>query len=430
MKELLSYKSIRALQIAEKLINTHDYIPFTEFQEINQCSNKTVYEDIYYLKEHWDEILDLDIIKNKARSHKTSIYDLMHMKRKMFHEEIKVKLIVSIFFNPYRDMIDHSLTLEYSDSHLRSQVKAANHYLETYNISIEYDRNKKGYYIQAENDTTLIIFISELIKVSENEHFLLNLTVQEQQKFDDFIETFNNFIPKLLLKELLNLTIIQKTVMTHKNLTIGEGKTRENVSSYMKHYAEIYDSYLEPYMLKHNLEIPQDQFRQLIDIFTITSLKLQAIPKRVDNFLNRYDYFYKAFSKENPKMISIFDKAMNDLFKKTNIDFEKYKTELLFYIYTHITSLRDYKRFNIGVYSDLGEAHIESIIMALKKNFNVHYFNSYSPTEKYNLVITTTDNQSRIDLNETPYIKIADYITHQDIYNVYQKIYLKNESTL
>ena len=91
MKDLLSYKSIRTLQIAEKLINTHDYISYSEFQELNNCSNKTVYDDIQYLKETWDDILELDIIINKVRSKKTSVYDLMKMKSKMFHDEIRVK---------------------------------------------------------------------------------------------------------------------------------------------------------------------------------------------------------------------------------------------------------------------------------------------------------------------------------------------------
>ena len=430
MKDLLSYKSIRTLQIAEKLINTHDYISYSEFQELNNCSNKTVYDDIQYLKETWDDILELDIIINKVRSKKTSVYDLMKMKRKMFHDEIRVKLIINVFFNPYLDMLDHSLMLEYSDSHLRSQVKQINKYLKLHNLSIEFDKSKKGYYIKTESSNILVVFISELIKVSENEIFLQELSESEMSEFNKFTESFTNFVPKLQLRELLNLTKIQKTIMTQQNLIFGQGKNIKNVEKNMKMYNETYITYLKPYMKEHNMNISEEQLILMTDIFVILSLKLQVAPKRVDNFLNRYDYFYDSFSEDNPHFVEIYENALIELHKKTNIDFRNYKTELLFHIYTHVRTLRDYKEYYIGVYSDLGSAHIESIILSLAKNFSLHHFERYSESNHYDLILTTSNDLKNINLSSTNHVKIADYITHQDIFNIYQKIYITKNTPI
>ena len=426
MKDFLSFKSIRALQIAEKLINNHEYILLKDLQEMNACSNKTVYDDIQYLKDNWNEYLDLDLIKNKVRSKKTSVYDLMHMKRNLFHDEIRVKLIINIFFHPYLDMNDYSLKLNYSDSHLRAQVKGANDHLINHNLCIKYDKFKKGYYIEAENRSILIVFMSELIKVSDHEHFLPELSESEMDDFNQFIGEFTNFVPQIQLRELLQLTKVQKTIMTQENLILGQGNTREIIKTKMLKLQETYYNFFVPYIDKFKIKISEEQFGHLLDIFVIASLKQQSAPKRMDNFLNRYDYFYKSFSSENPYMIKVFELALSGL-KDQNIDLEIYKSELLFHIYTNITSLREYKVYNIGVYSDIGKAHVDSIILALKKSFSIHNFETYSKNENYDLVITTTNNPDKINLDDTPYIKIADYITHQDIYNVYQKIYLPNQ---
>lgn len=160
MKELLSFKSIRLLQIAEKLITSDNYVSFDEFQKINACSNKTVYDDLKNLKDEWNDLLEIDIIKNKARSEKTSISSLISMKQKLYQQEIKIQLLLNIFFYPDNDLLDMSLMMNYSDSYLRTQISQINLYLIKFKSQVTHDKINKTYYLESQDNLILLSMIS------------------------------------------------------------------------------------------------------------------------------------------------------------------------------------------------------------------------------------------------------------------------------
>ena len=196
MKELLSFKSIRLLQIAEKLITSDNYVSFDEFQKINACSNKTVYDDLKNLKDEWNDLLEIDIIKNKARSEKTSISSLISMKQKLYQQEIKIQLLLNIFFYPDKDLLDMSLMMNYSDSYLRTQISQINLYLIKFKSQVTHDKINKTYYLESQDNLILLSMISELIDANGLDHEMEKLSTVHTGPFENYLKSFQTNINK------------------------------------------------------------------------------------------------------------------------------------------------------------------------------------------------------------------------------------------
>lgn len=422
MDQLLSFKSLRCLKIAENLIIEHDYISFKIFQEMNQCSNKTVYDDIKYLQDEWNEILELDLIKNHARSNVTSLYSLMHIKRKLFYGEIKVQLILNIFFNPGLDMIEHSLALNFSDSHLRSQLNSINLFLKKYDIFIKYNKDTKGYIIDAKDKSVLMIFILELIKVSQNEHLLPDLKETEAAKFEVVINSLSKFIPEQLTNESMNLARINQFLLSHfPNVNVGYTSVFNTYERIVSREA-FFENHLREYFKRNDFLIPDNEFEIFTDILLMVGTKLSLMPQRVDNFLNRYDYFYSSYKIEQPNRAKEIDLMLSFFEEETGIKFYSYRSEIVFYAHTHLLSMRSNKKIKIGIYSDMGKNHALSIVGEIKKKFTNHIVNAYQQNGEYDLILTTTDLRSDINLFDIKYLVISDYITDEDIFKIHKEI--------
>ena len=416
MKELLSFKSIRLLQIAEKLIISDSYVSFDEFQKINECSNKTVYDDLKALKDEWDDILAIDIIKNKARSEKTSTSSLISMKQKLFQQEIKIQLLLNIFFYPKNDLLDLSLMMNYSDSYLRTQISQINSYLLKYEIEILYDKENKTYYLESQDSLILLSLISELIYASGYDSEMLKLGTRYIEAFEQYISSFDNKIKKQDLETLFKPVKIEEFLINKSNTQVKSKEVYEEALA----FESLFSLYLREYFLINQFQIDDDEFQELVNIFIINTVKLLMNPIRVDNFLNRYDYFLETFIKENPIKTKEFLNAIDYFSKNTGINYENYKSEILFNIFTKIQSLRKFREFKIGIYSDLGDMHATSLIIALEKHFATHHFSIFLEDEHYDFIISTIEKK----LDAKNIITISDYLSRQDIFNIHQIIYM------
>lgn len=418
MKELLSFKSIRLLQIAEKLITSDNYVSFDEFQKINACSNKTVYDDLKNLKDEWNDLLEIDIIKNKARSEKTSISSLISMKQKLYQQEIKIQLLLNIFFYPDKDLLDMSLMMNYSDSYLRTQISQINLYLIKFKSQVTHDKINKTYYLESQDNLILLSMISELIDANGLDHEMEKLSTVHTGPFENYLKSFQTNINKKDLYSIFKPLRIENFLI--KRSTSKEDSTL--IFNQVLEYEPLFSSYLKKYFLLNNFSIDDEEFQELVNIFITATIKLKMKPIRVDNFLNRYDYFLETFIKENPIKTKEFISAIDHFALSTKIDYEAAKSEILFNVFTRIQSLRKFREFKIAIHSDMGDMHAQSLIIALEKHFATHHFTIYSETDSYDFIISTTENSSKMKDNKI--ISISDYLSRQDIFNIHQIIYM------
>ena len=263
MKELLSFKSIRLLQIAEKLIISDSYVSFDEFQKINECSNKTVYDDLKALKDEWNDILAIDIIKNKARSEKTSTSSLISMKQKLFQQEIKIQLLLNIFFYPKNDLLDLSLMMNYSDSYLRTQISQINLYLVKYETEILYDKKNKTHYLESQGSLILLSLISELIYASGYDSEMLKLGTRYTEVYDQYISSFDNKIKKQDLETLFKPVKIEEFLINKSNTQVKSKEVYEEALA----FESLFSLYLREYFLINQFQIDDDEFQMPSIIF-------------------------------------------------------------------------------------------------------------------------------------------------------------------
>lgn len=129
--------------------------------------------------------------------------------------------------------------------------------------------------------------------------------------------------------------------------------------------------------------------------------------------------FYQSFKKENSVIAEEIEAIFIIIDQRTHMNFSCYLHEILFHLYTHL-SARKYRKLKIGVYSDLGSQHNQTLIRFIKKHFPQQIIISYRDEEAYDLIISTTDNLKLF----TPTVTISDYPNGSDIKNIYDAIYI------
>lgn len=100
-------------------------------------------------------------------------------------------------------------------------------------------------------------------------------------------------------------------------------------------------------------------------------------------------------------------------------------TKPFFHLYTHIETRR-YRVLKIGVYSDLGKQHANSILLSISKHFSGQKIELYDSNSQYDLIVCT-------DISEeftVPFVTISDFLTEEDFKNIYKAIFIDNNEFL
>lgn len=423
MKDLLSYKTIRILNIAETIIFYEKNITYDDIQKLNDCSRKTVNDDLEYIYSSWNHLVDLNFENSRISSNNNSIYDLMSLKRHLFEKEVKIQFLISIFLNPNSDMPYHSKTLNYSESHLRRQIAAINIYLEKFSSSIFFDKDKAGYLIKSNNEMSTSFMISQLIKVSRKKYLMPPLDQDDFNSLSSYLGNPFEFIPddeKLDMNTFFQVILIRKNQGFNINDSIKKlRKEHQNLLT----QPDIFERVIKRYADVFNLQFVDKDVHLIKDIFLSLAFKSKLAPFEIDNFMNRFKYFYTSFKIENKNTSRMFELLLNEIKKDNKIDYIPYYYELAFLFYTHVHALRSFKSLKIAVSSDFGNFHSESLITSLLKHFPSHKFTRYVDNKQYDLVISTNDRLKNVEKDII--VKVSDYISVRDIEKIYNKIYIK-----
>ena len=425
MIQLLSYKTQRSLNIAEAVITNNFPITYLEIQKLNNCSKKTVRDDLHYLKSQWSHLVDLELNANAVKTNYSNIYDLMLLKCNLFRGEVKIQLLLSIFLNPNLNIPQHSKKINYSESHLRRQITPINKYLKKFSCKIVMNREIQGYFVQSTNEVLTCFMISQLIKVSLNKKVLPPLQGEEFEEINKIFQEPFTFIPD---EEKLDMDTFFQTILIRKKQGFYSQESIDRLQSEhvkLKSSSKLFEDAIDKYSLVFNKVLNDEDRLVITDIFVSIAIKTKLAPDEIDNYMNRFTYFYDSLKKENKKMTQIFESIVDEINTNYKIDYSSYVYELAFFFYTHIESLRSFKSLKIGVFSDFGVYHGRSLIISLVKHFPVHNFQYYNINEKYDLIISTQNKLD--DVSQQKIIKVSDYITIRDINNIYTSIYLDTQ---
>lgn len=421
MVDLLSYQTRRLLNIAEFLITQSPSCSIDSLQDLNQCSRKTVYDDLRLLKERWPWVLNLEIHHNHITNHERSVSQLIQFKENLYHEELKINILKSIFCHPYSTILDLTFQLNYSESSIRKNIREINKYLKPLKMAIVHD--DYHYYLKGETEHTVRFFMKNLLSVGGFLNKGIYFSNEELAKFELFTRKNDLKFTENLKKEAL---ILYFCILTREKQGFND-QYFEQSSAYIQEdilfYQNLTKDTMESFLQENQLTITNYDYQLLINILVMIGFSARALPYHMDLYINRYQYFLNSFRKENPSFTESYIHYIQTLDEQTGIHFSRYAGEILFHLYTHV-STRRYRSLKIGVFSDIGTQHAQTILLFMQKHFPNQRSELYQPQSDYDLIVCTNHLQ---EFN-APFVTVSDFLTEEDIKNIYKAIFIDNNT--
>lgn len=434
MKHLISSKTIRILTILEEVYcNPRVYID--DLAVINMCSKNTARADLDYIYEHWQDTLKMTVDHQAVLIENRAMGDLMQIKESLLRGEIALRLLINIFIKPHYSICDHSLELNYSESHLRKTISKINEFLSEMDASIEYlkDEAESKPVIVAKNEITICHLLANLYTIG---NFQLTLPLEKA----DSISVFETYLVKLNLPITLSMRTYLDVLSQITRERYRQGfYTREDLK---RDYEVLYGSFeisdfidvfrsnmqtdLMAYFSKTYLEQHQTDFKMVNDVVIALLFKIIASSRNVDDVLNRYRIFHKRYSVEYPKGFETFNESLDKYSTLIGKPFKEYYAEIIYNLYIHVPNIRPTPGYRLGVYSDLGVSHAYTLVQFVQRHFPGHIVSVYDEKESYDLVFSTVSNNKGI---KEPVILIGDLPGSVDIHNIYMGIYYKYRDT-
>ena len=420
MKNLISYKTGRLLTIAEMFVLNDDLFTLDDFMRANSCSNVTAANDLNELMMEWNDTLNIQSRGSAYFTRTTSLSDLMEIKHVLLHREIKVRLLLNIFFNPHFTIIDHSLTLDYSESHLRKQIVELDTFLNEYDCHIEYNKDVKSYKISSETPIRLCLVIADIIHISSYKELIPDEAWDIGKQRGK--EICGNFKRLNWMDDYMSHFFA--CIAVYEQVTKSPVKTDYflSVDARVQDKREDIKEIIMKYFMELNIKLSKNDLNTVVDIFTHYGLRGEYIGGKVNNVLNRYDCFFEKLNKINKIWVDYVMNLISELETVVGINFSTFYSEIFFQLYSQYYHLFDSKRLLIGVYSDMGERHASSHQTFLETHFSNHEFELLDINKTYDLIISTCSKLPNNLHEKIPVCSVADYLTQCDIYNVFKSI--------
>ncbi|AZK43511.1 hypothetical protein EEI45_00630 [Erysipelothrix piscisicarius] len=431
MKQLVSYKTQRLLLIMEALTYSKS-IYISEIQNINQCSRTTIYDDIDFLINEWGSYLELTTDKTQLSMRNYAMCDLIDFKTDLLQSEFSINLLIHIFLNPYCTLYDLVDSLQYSESYIRKQISEINMYLTVYNSQIFYDPKTRKYALITYNSFTFCFLIAEILILMDMPDVLPKIEIFIDAKFwnqfneaDIFLSAHSTEILQCALN-VCNLRINQKFYsMERLSHDYQTAKEMLILSNFLDETREYFDAHITKFLKENGFILSKLKLKELLDLYTIIVIKAYLFPEKIDRFSNRFDLFYQKFKRNNPYFAGIFEQYLDNFQIKFKINVREYAGEIMFELYSHVHDLRKYPILKIGIYSDLGINHNQSLLLGIRKHFTVQNLQIYNPYDHYDIVVTTSTAHVSQFHNFDELITVSDLLGQYDFMEIYNAIYRK-----
>lgn len=416
MKELFSNKTHRILNMAKVLVVDQKNLEIKDVMTLNNCSLKTAYDDINYARKEYGHIIT-GFSNGIVSSNTTSVADLMVLKREMFHSEPKLQILLNIALYPDYKTLDHSVTLDFSESFIRNQIKIINDVISRYNVFILYDDKTYTYQLVGKHEISVILFLAKLVRISSSDNEIAKMPEDLQGQFDDLLSSLK--IEVLLCNEdELDLIGRIATLRQQQGFIHSYEHLIAPITMFYDEFAmSIKRNFLE--IIKNRFVMNEAEQNSIITTLIIIAIKINFNRQVIDSCFNRYDYFYESVRKKNPKWCAIYEKEVKRLEDKTTIEFSQYTSKIFFSISIILINKTPLQQMHIGVYSDFGKYHEQMLITILENHFNNQSFVPYKKTAHYDFVISTT---SRISAT-SELIIVSDMPSSTDISKIYNILY-------
>ncbi|WP_159649584.1 hypothetical protein [Erysipelothrix aquatica] len=425
MKNLLSAKTLRYLKIIDITRET-GVVTFDMIQAVNSSSKNTVYADLEFMREQWGEFLDIRVNKNNVFISNNAMQDFIEVRKELFRNEIGIRFLLNIFENPTHTIVDHALDLSYSESHLRKIVIEINKFMKQFKSEVVYNQNNALVYTTT-SEGHLNYAIAEIIKFSDLEPTLPTVDRQVFAEVLNYVSTYKNVEAVHIVDNIeMIIRVAMYRIQTHQTTETAIVDQFRNTVLAIDHetfHRDFVDSVERNFdALFDRTKIDAESYETFLDTLYILVIWARTFPVKIDTIMNRHAIFYKEFKRQNSYYANYVELGTQALGKDLGIDLLPFVDDMVFHIYNNIPHLRNYKRLDIAIHSDLGFHHTQAIIAFLMKYFNTQHFFEFDPKKEFDLLLSTTSSIFR----GTPIIKklypISDLPNDRDIQNIFRLI--------
>lgn len=424
MIDLIDKRTTRILNIAEALTFTTDSVTFEDFKAMNNCSLKTVYNDINFLVQNYNQLLEIEVRNISAISHCSSADNFLTVRADLYHAEPKIIFLLNLYFFPENDLFDHSLQLNYSESYLRTLLREINLFLSKLDISIKYDNENRLYYFHSNTKYAVEHFIIDIVQMCDcQQHMRTLLGRKKPFAFDKL--TFPDFEyndEEKILRE--NFLLILSNSLSEEDINQYIDNTHKLNNRLTKEIRPILIESLTNSLAVHSISLTEESFSGLTSMLLKTIQKCIVVPKKRLQSITRLGYFELALRKRSNEKVLLYEDIADAIQKALHIDISNFRSEFLFYLHQVINITCVSKVHTIAVYSHLGKSHRDNLIFSINKAFSKQNVVEYNEQDEdtYDLIVGVPSH-SKFVHNEDHFIAISDIPTHIDHENIAKKLF-------
>ena len=466
MLELLDFQSRRIVNIIQSLGNNGEQLTVYDIALLNQCSEKTVMNDIKIIQLSWNHILEIEkhndyyMANVRSQSHIKSIYS------EIISQSNSVNILVEIFMNPNQSVHYYANKTNTSITNFYISIKSINSKLSEYNISI---LNENSIFSVHSPDRThfrlfftLIFLEYNLLKLYKNTDILDIIQARVKTLFNNEYDLMIriNFYSVYYLVSLLDI----------KNNGCMEKQKSETVNKYLKEnksYYELLNRYyptmthgcfIEVESKVEDLFVTENQkdlnfkarLRKFIssnyqgmtkykeserlDTFVHIILSYSGgfnfSQNKLPHFINRYESFASRIKVGAPHSYHQLEKMISVVDEEFGLNLVIYTAPLIYWVTMIYPDIHREKNNKIMVISDFNLTHANFLRDNLSFRLGSfefdslylkdcdHWQNSFDPN-KYHRVISTS---SLLNYDPKKLIITGDYISTEDLARILNNI--------
>ncbi|CAM3560456.1 helix-turn-helix domain-containing protein [Erysipelothrix urinaevulpis] len=457
MKQLLNYQENRIINILKELTIYRYFMTLKEIQEMNQCSDRTVLNDLKFIETFHDPKLEFNTIGDTVSLKHRSIGNLRFVYQQILNQSNHVNILLSIFFNPYQSIDFHAENAHISASHAQRSLSNIQAFLNEHSASLS--KHKGYYYINAKSELTLRFLLTDfLVDVrSLRQSFpdqktmveLLQRLKTEISQYDLFLDELhlnhlNLFFYVSILRESQGFELNSKTlfgkVPIHSNVL-----TESQIQAGLEAIKIIGQSYLDNKALKNEILnevqifLTEQKFNTDIyneKVITESIYQLLILKKHYNGhpkaFLRRSKMYGEKFRLQNKLLSDKIGQAVFDSQYEFTETIARNIDEIIFWVSMEIPDFIIPVSKKILVLSDFGDNHAYDLQLFVRNHFTQHticskgILNGISPdlkneieTNQYDIIISTT----YLDiLHQGTTVHINDYPNETDLLEIYRAI--------
>lgn len=455
MHHFLSFQDQRVLKIVKRVIVEDKDLTILDIQTMNNCSKRTVYNDLYFIEETWGQMLGYQIKGDQIYFENKSMGIMRIVVQKILQTNLSMQIMFELVIKPFQRAEDLAHKFYVSKSKVIREISAINQHLKPYGLYI--DKRKSFYFWHELNfdETRLRVHLSRLLW---GQQAVINtIQFRDLDLFKDFMDTV--VIPPLVLndlqKEKFMLLIYSAYLREAHGFHFTSSSRRKHphhpiadlwgtqlyhhVLNFSDHFKDVLSentlnnatvqSFTQSFLKQFQHNYQKDDLRLLINNLSLQVQYYNLFPYIGEQILNREQLFGYRFAKQNPVLFQKITQTVRYFEHESRISIKDYIFDIIFHSSLlfpekNIQSIR-----KILVISDYGYRHAAFLKYKMIEHFPSldidcqsldNYLQNQEFANQYDIIVSTWPNIHNID---KPWIIVGDVLSDQDFRKIFQKLY-------